>query len=75
MKTRNIILSILFILTFVFGVPWYWDSLDKSITYGFPTWVTASIFSSFLLSCLTAYALRKPWDIEETEEEENNNIK
>lgn len=73
MKTRNIILSLLFIIVFIFGVPWYWESTDKTILFGFPAWVMASILASFILSCLAAYALLKPWDVEESEEASNHN--
>jgi hypothetical protein len=52
------------------GVPWYWDSGDKTIWFGFPAWVMVAIIVSLILSCLTAWLLQRPWS--ETPEENNN---
>ncbi|HHZ93543.1 TPA: hypothetical protein EYN98_30440 [Candidatus Poribacteria bacterium] len=61
---------LIYIVLLAVGVPWYWDSGDKTIWFGFPAWVMVAIIVSLILSCLTAWLLQRPWS--ETPEENNN---
>ena len=62
-----------FVILFILAVPWYWgEGGDKPLIFGMPLWVGVSTFSSFLISCLTAWVAFRIWpsDIDESEENE-----
>ena len=61
-----------FVILFILAVPWYWgEGGDKPLIFGMPLWVGVSTFSSFLISCLTAWVAFRIWPSDSDESEEN----
>ncbi len=48
---------LIYLILFLFAIPWYWGEFGKKLFLGLPLWVVASIFVSFLISCYTAFLL------------------
>ena len=61
-----------FVILFILAVPWYWgEGGDKPLIFGMALWVGVSTFSSFLISCLTAWVAFRIWPSDSDESEEN----
>ena len=63
--SRNLSITAAFGVLFATSIPWYWSlapSLANSLWMGFPVWVLTSVGGAFLIACLTARILAKPWD-------------
>ena len=69
-KHVNRLIWLTYIVLVAVGVPWYWDSDDKTIWFGLPAWTTVAIIVSLILSCLTAWLLQYSWP--ETPKKDNN---
>lgn len=57
---NNIFMKIkilIYLILFLIAVPWYWGDNGKQLLLGLPLWVMVSIFTSFLISCYTAFLL------------------
>ncbi|MAS96955.1 MAG: hypothetical protein CMO55_27505 [Verrucomicrobiales bacterium] len=60
---------IVYLILFLFGVPWYWPEGDTRILIGFPLWAVVTVGISFLISCFTAWLFLFRWPEEDSEEE------
>ena len=64
------LLAFIFLLLFIFAVPWYWgEGGEKPLILGMPLWVAVSVGVSFLISCLTAWTAFRTWqsDVDKSE--------
>ena len=54
-------LTVAYLLLFLVAVPWYWGEGGSKPVLGMPLWAVVSIWVSFLISCLTAWAAFRAW--------------
>ncbi|MEC9247891.1 MAG: hypothetical protein VX986_02600 [Pseudomonadota bacterium] len=67
MRSTNLFV---FLILLALAIPWYWNAEIRVIFMGFPIWVITAIAVSLATSTFVAFLLRKPWDQESSESED-----